>query len=61
MSQLLPESHTGRHLAYTVAFDAPGSPGHRMMAKMLASTLLRTYFDGDVIVFRNSPDPLFRV
>lgn len=57
----LPSRQTGRHLAYVVAFDPPGSPGHRMMGKMLASSLLRTYFDGDIIVFRNSPEPLFRV
>lgn len=50
-----------QHLAYTIAFDPPGSPGHRMMAKMLAASLLRTYFGGDIIIFRNSPDPLFRV
>lgn len=28
---------------------------------MLVSSLLRTYFGGDIIVFRNSPEPLFRV
>ena len=50
-----------RNLVYTVAFDPPDSPGHRMMAKMLVSSLLRTYFCGDIVVFRNSPDPLFRV
>ena len=55
---LCPEAH---NLAYTIAFDPPGSPGHRMMAKMLASSLLRTYFGGDILIFRNSPDPLFRV
>ena len=55
---LCPDPH---HLAYTVAFDPPGSPGHSSMAKMLASSLLRTYFGGDIIVFRNSPEPLFRV
>jgi hypothetical protein len=32
-----------------------------MMAKMLASSLLRTFFGGNIIVFRNSPEPLFRV
>jgi hypothetical protein len=52
---------TGRFLAYTVAFDPPGSPGHRNMAKMLASSLVRTCFDGDVVIFRNSPEPIFRV
>jgi hypothetical protein len=42
---LCPDSH---HLAYTVAFDPPGSPGHSSMAKMLASSLLRTHFGGDI-------------
>jgi hypothetical protein len=52
---------TKRHLAYTIAFDPPGSVGHRALAKMLASSLLKTYFDGDIIVFRNSEAPLFLV
>lgn len=59
--QRLPLMQTGRYLAFTVALDPPGSPGHRMMSKLLASSLLRTHFDGDVVVFRNSPEPLFRV
>lgn len=50
-----------RNLAYTVAFDPPGCSGHRSLAKMLASSLLRTYFTGDVMVFRNTPNPLFSV
>jgi hypothetical protein len=28
---------------------------------MLVSSLLRTYFTGDIVVFRNSPNPLFLV
>jgi hypothetical protein len=48
-------------LVYTVAFDAPGSESYRFLAKMLASSLVRTYFPGDVVVFRNSPAPLFQV
>lgn len=51
----------GRHLAYTIAFDSPGSSGHRALAKMLASSLMKTYFPGDVIIFRNSEAPLFLV
>lgn len=49
------------NLVYTIAFDPPSSPGHRMMAKMLVSSLLKTYFSGDILVFRNSPEPLFRI
>ena len=51
----------GRYLAYTIAFDPPQSPGHRAMAKMLAGSLMRTYFDGDFVIFRNSEEPLFRL
>jgi hypothetical protein len=31
------------------------------MAKMLVLSLLRTGFDGDIVVLKNSPDPLFLV
>lgn len=47
------------NLVYTIAIDPPGSGGTRQMAKMLAASLVRTYFDGDVLVFRNSAQPLF--
>jgi hypothetical protein len=51
----------GRHLVYTVALDAGGTTGHRNLAKMLVSSLLRTRFSGDILVFHNSPHPLFMV
>ena len=35
------------HVAYTIAFDSPGTGGHRLLAKMLAMSLLRTRFDGE--------------
>ena len=51
-----------RHLAYTLALDnPPGAVGHRTMAKFLVLSLLRTRFSGDIVVFRNSPAPLFMV
>ena len=50
-----------RNLVYTVAIDRPGQTGHRNMAKMLVSSLLRTRFSGDIMVFHNSPAPLFMV
>lgn len=50
-----------RSLVYTIAFDPPGCSGHRALAKMLASSLLKTYFSGDIIIFRNSPAPIFLV
>jgi hypothetical protein len=49
------------HLAYTVAFDAPGTGGHRLLAKMLAMSLVRCQFDGDILIFRNSEAPLFHL
>ena len=51
----------GRNLVYTVALDQEGATGHRNLAKMLVSSLLRTRFNGDITVFHNSPLPLFMV
>jgi hypothetical protein len=50
-----------KNLVYTVAFDPPGSSGHRALAKMLASSLLKTYADADIRIFRNTEAPLFLV
>ncbi len=55
----LPESKPS--LIYTIAFDGPQGEGNRYLAKMLVSSLLRTFFHGTVIVFRNSEVPLFLV
>lgn len=49
------------HVAYTIAFDSPGTGGHRLLAKMLAMSLLRTRFDGEIIIFRNSPAQIFQI
>jgi hypothetical protein len=49
------------HLVYTIAFDPPGKVGTRVMAKMLAASLMRTHFAGDIVIFRNSPTPMFLV
>ncbi|MEZ5301895.1 MAG: hypothetical protein R3F11_14795 [Verrucomicrobiales bacterium] len=47
---------------YTIAFDAPGyALAQRAMAKLLASSLLRTFFDGEILIFRNSPAPIFAI
>ncbi len=48
-----------KNLIYTIAFDSPNTEGYRFLGKMLASSLLRTFFTGDVVVFRNTPMPLF--
>jgi hypothetical protein len=50
-----------RHLIYTLALDPEGAMEHRNMAKMLVSSLLRSGFTGDIVVFHNSPHPLFMV
>ncbi len=50
-----------KNLVYTVAFDAPESQAYRFLAKMLASSLMRTFFTGDVLIFRNSAAPLYLV
>jgi hypothetical protein len=67
-SSHIPLSHSSimhskpkKNLVYTIAFDSPNSEGYRFLGKMLASSLVRTFFTGDVIVFRNSPHPLFLV
>lgn len=49
------------NLAYSIAFDPPGHGGMRQMVKMLAASMSRTYFGGDLVVFRNSPQPIFLV
>ena len=51
----------GRNLVYTLALDPAGQTGHRNLAKMLVSSLLRTRFTGDILVFHNSPLPLYMV
>jgi hypothetical protein len=48
-------------LLYTLALDLPETLDQRLMAKMLAGSLLRNYFAGTVVVVRNSPEPLFRL
>ena len=50
-----------KNMIYTIAFDPPQSEGYRFLGKMLVSSLLRTFFDGDIVVFRNSVAPLFMV
>lgn len=50
-----------RHLVYTLALDPAGAMEHRNMAKLLVSSLLRSGFTGDIVVFHNSPHPLYMV
>lgn len=48
-------------ILYTLALDLPETLDQRLMAKMLAGSLLRNYFAGTVIVVRNTPEPIFRL
>ena len=50
-----------RHLLYTLALDLPGERAQRNLAKLLVSSLLRTGFSGEIVVFHTTPDPLFLV
>ena len=56
-----PSSHSKPNLFYTVAFDPPGWRGGRTMAKLLCASLLRQFWSGEIVVFRNFPEPLFPV
>ena len=47
------------NLAYTIAFDEPDSGTLRQLAKLLVSSLRRSFFDGDILVIHNSPNPVF--
>jgi hypothetical protein len=53
--------NSGRKLLYTICFDAPDSESNRFLTRVLVSSLLRTFFTGDIVVFRNSPNPLLLV
>ncbi len=46
---------------YTIAIDSPGNKTYAMMAKILISSLLRSYFSGELILIHNTPTPLFRI
>jgi hypothetical protein len=50
-----------KNLIYIVAFDSPGSESYRFLGKMLASSLVKTFFTGDIVVFRNSASPFYLV
>lgn len=52
-------SSAKRNLIYTVALEGEDSNAYQTMAKLLVSSLIRTAFSGDVLVFHNSPRPLF--
>ena len=49
------------NLLYTVGFDPPGARLTRQMVKMLAGSVVRTFFTGDMVMVRNSSQPVFMV
>jgi len=53
--------HNLRVLIYTIALDRPEQEFYRHMAKILVSSLLRTYFTGDILAIHNGAAPLFLV
>jgi hypothetical protein len=46
-------------LLYTFALDPPDSRFHARIAKLLVGSLQKTAYSGDIVVFRNSPEPIF--
>jgi hypothetical protein len=50
---------TMRHNAlYTIAFDPPDSRRQRRMAALFITSLLRTGYSGEIIVFKNQESPI---
>lgn len=52
-------SSVPRLLVYTLAIDAEGCGGQRTLAKLLVSSLLRTGWPGDILLFHNGQSPVF--
>ena len=48
-------------LFYTIAYDPPGITGARQLAKMLAGSVVRNFWPGEVLVLVNAPYPIFQV
>lgn len=48
-----------RNLLFTTVLDAPGHREHRYLAKLFSSSLLRSIFDGQVVLERNFVEPVF--
>jgi hypothetical protein len=48
-------------LRYAGVGEKIGEKNYRFLAKMLTSLLERTYFSGDIVIFRNSSVSFFMV
>lgn len=50
-----------RNLIYTIAYDNDGERLYGNLAKLLVSSITRTGFEGEVVVFHNGERPLFQL
>ncbi len=50
-----------RNLVYSIAYDDHGETLYGNLAKLLASSIIRSGFDGEVVLFHNGALPLFRL
>jgi hypothetical protein len=46
-------------LIYTIAYDQPGKCDHATMARILVASLLRSGYEGEIVVFHNQRHALF--
>lgn len=46
-------------VAYTIAIDSAGEKTYRNLAKLLAASVVRSGFEGRLVIFHNSEQPLF--
>jgi hypothetical protein len=54
-------SFSVKNLLYLIALDPPHGTANRLLAKLAVSSLLRTWFTGDIVLLRNTPEPVFPV
>lgn len=52
---------TKRILAYTIAYDSEGEQTYRHLSKILVSSLIRSGFNGDIVIFHNGSERIFRL
>lgn len=50
-----------RNLIYTIAYDNEGDRLYGNLAKLLVSSIIRTGFEGEIVVFHNGVHPLFQL
>lgn len=55
---MVPAVNLPPNLCYTLAFDRPEDDTHRCLARLLVTSLLRTGWHGEIVVFKNLPPPV---